>query len=66
MNTFRDNGLYEIIYEKRNFTFLQFVRMDTICDICYVTLKNPVTGEMFSFDKSKINDIHFRQEFTFV
>ncbi|CAM3738870.1 hypothetical protein [Mesobacillus zeae] len=54
MNRFTDNEVYEIIYDNKRFPFLQFIRIDQICDVCYVTLKNMVTGEMFTFEQGDI------------
>jgi hypothetical protein len=54
MNIFTDKGIYEVVYKGRHFSFLSFIRKDCICDVCYITLKNILTGEMFTFDKSGI------------
>jgi len=54
MNLFTDNGIYEVVYRGTHFSFLSFIRMDYICDVRYVTLKNILTGEMYTFDYSGI------------
>ncbi|PLR98801.1 hypothetical protein [Bacillus sp. T33-2] len=57
MNIFRDNMFYKFTYKNKCFSFLQFIRMDMVCDVCYVTLKNVLTGEMFTFDQSEIDGV---------
>ena len=58
MDILKGNGLYEIVYRGSNFSFLEFIRMDHICNVWYITLRNIVTGEMFTFDESGIMGIH--------
>ena len=58
MNGFKGNGLYEIKYRGSNFSFLEFIRMDRICNVCYLTLRNIITGEMYTFEESEITGIH--------
>ncbi|SFA91512.1 MULTISPECIES: hypothetical protein [unclassified Bacillus (in: firmicutes)] len=60
MNILYDNGLYELAYDDENYENLQFVRMDTICDVTYVTLKNVLTEEILTFEKEKIQDLKKR------
>lgn len=60
MNILYDNGLYELAYDDENYENLQFVRMDTICDVTYVTLKNVLTEEILTFEKEKIKDLKKR------
>ncbi|MCM3668414.1 hypothetical protein M3181_05275 [Mesobacillus maritimus] len=50
MNLFTENGLYEIVYQGAHFSFLRFIRMDQICNVYYVTLKNILNGDMYTFD----------------
>lgn len=57
MRYFVENGYYEVVYEKNHYENLEYIRSDTICDVCYVTLKNVVTGEMYTFDQEKIHRI---------
>jgi hypothetical protein len=54
MNLFTENGVYEVVYRGTHFSFLRFIRMDYICDVRYVTLKNIMTGEMYTFDYAGI------------
>ncbi len=54
MNFFTESGVYEVVYRGTHFSFLNFIRMDSICDVRYVTLKNILTGEMYTFDYSGI------------
>jgi hypothetical protein len=54
MNQFTENGIYEVVYRDTHFSFLQFIRTDIICDICYITWRNIITGEMFTFEESGI------------
>lgn len=54
MKLFTENGYYEVVYENKCYQFLEFIRLDTICENTYVTLKNVITGEFFTFDEEKI------------
>lgn len=54
MKLFMENGYYEVVYENEHYKFLEFIRLDTIQDKTYVTLKNVITGEMITFDENKI------------
>ncbi|KKK37787.1 hypothetical protein WQ57_11455 [Mesobacillus campisalis] len=54
MNLFSENGIYEVVYRGSHFSFLRFIRMDNICDVCYITLKNILTGEMFTFEQAGV------------
>lgn len=54
MNIIADNGFYEVEYENEYYEHLEFVRIDHICEITYVTLKNILTGEVYSFDTDRI------------
>ncbi len=47
MNIIADNGLYEVEYENEHYEQLEFVRIDHICEISYVTFKNILTGEVY-------------------
>ena len=51
MNLFTED---EVVYRGTHFSFLQFIRMDEICEVCYLTLKNILTGEMFTFEQAGI------------
>ncbi|MDF1509843.1 hypothetical protein PZE06_17010 [Robertmurraya sp. DFI.2.37] len=57
MKTFTENSYYEVVYENKCYQFLEFIRLDTICEKTYVTLKNVFTGELFTFDEGKIMKI---------
>jgi hypothetical protein len=57
MNGFTKNGFYELVYNNERFSFLQYIRKDIICDVCYITLKNVITGETLTFDKSEIRGL---------
>ncbi|HAQ08364.1 MAG TPA: hypothetical protein DCR24_12910 [Bacillus bacterium] len=54
MNGYKKQGFYELIYKNQRFSFLQYIRKDIICDVSYITLKNVITGETLTFDKSEI------------
>ncbi|WP_019155661.1 hypothetical protein [Robertmurraya massiliosenegalensis] len=67
MKVFTENGYYEVVYENKCYQFLEFIRLDTICEKTYVTLKNVLTGELFTFDEGKIVKIrrklfHYQKE----
>lgn len=57
MKLFTENGYYEVVYGNRSYPFLEFIRLDTICEKSYVTLKNVITGEFFTFEEEKIRII---------
>ncbi|HYK72241.1 MAG TPA: hypothetical protein VEV44_03765 [Pseudoneobacillus sp.] len=55
MTIFSDRGYYEMNFNNIQYRYLQFIRMDTICEILYVTMKNVLTGEMLTFEHKDIN-----------
>ncbi|WP_026583055.1 hypothetical protein [Bacillus sp. J33] len=57
MNIIADNGLYEVEYENEHYEQLEFVRIDHICEISYVTFKNILTGEVYTFDMDRIKRV---------
>lgn len=57
MKLFTENGYYEVVYEQQVYSFLEFIRFDTIGEHTYVTLKNIITGEFFTFEEGKIKKI---------
>lgn len=62
MNGFTTKGFYELIYKNERFSFLQYIRKDIICDVCYITLKNVITGETLTFDRSEIRGFQITGE----
>jgi hypothetical protein len=62
MNGFTNTGFYELIYKNERFSFLQYIRKDVICDVCYITLKNVITGETMTFDKSEVRGLRIAGE----
>lgn len=54
MKLFMENGYYEVVYDYQCYKFLEFIRLDTIQGKTYVTLKNVITGEIYTFDENKI------------
>lgn len=60
-----DNGFYELAYNQERYENLQFIRLDTICDKTYVTLKNVLTGAMLTFEQEKINWIKKKTKLPF-
>ena len=62
MKLFSEHRIYEVVYRGNHYTFMRFIRMDNICDICYFTLKNTLTGEMFTFEQSGILGIRVISE----
>jgi hypothetical protein len=62
MNGFTTKGFYELIYKNERFSFLQYIRKDIICDVCYITLKNVITGETLTFDQSEISGFQLAGE----
>ncbi|MBT2677926.1 hypothetical protein J7E38_02880 [Bacillus sp. ISL-35] len=57
MKGFTKTDFYELIYKNERLSFLQYIRKDIICDVCYITLKNVITGETMTFDKSEIRGL---------
>ena len=62
MNGFSKTGFYELIYKNERFSFLQYIRKDVICDVCYITVKNVITGETMTFDKSEVRGLKITAE----
>ena len=54
MKILADNGFYEVVYDKEHYDHLEFVRIDQICEINYITMKNSLTGEVYTFEADKI------------
>lgn len=54
MNIFTDNGFYEVDYENEHYEYLEFVRIDRICEKSYVTLRNILTREVYTFDLDRV------------
>ncbi|WP_427036919.1 hypothetical protein [Cytobacillus pseudoceanisediminis] len=54
MKIIGDNGFYEVEYDNEHYDNLEFVRIDQICEINYVTMKNTITGEVYTFEADKI------------
>jgi hypothetical protein len=57
MDNFTDTRLLELVYDGQTYECLEFIRIDRICEITYITLKNVITTEMFTFDEKKIRSI---------
>lgn len=57
MKLFTENGYYEVVYDNQVFKYLEFIRLDTIGEYTYVTLKNMMTSEVFTFEEGKISKI---------
>ncbi|PAE26376.1 MULTISPECIES: hypothetical protein [Bacillaceae] len=54
MKILADNGFYEVEYDNEHYDYLELVRTDQICEINYVTMKNSLTGEVYTFEADKI------------
>lgn len=61
MEYYTDYRLIEVVYEDTLFEHLEFMRMDHICEVCYITLKNVITSEIYTFEQNKIKS--FRRKF---
>ncbi|KIY22652.1 hypothetical protein [Mesobacillus subterraneus] len=57
MNDFTSSGYYELTHKNDRFSFLQFMREDVICDVCYITLKNVIAGETLTFEQSEVSGL---------
>ncbi|MBN8201314.1 MULTISPECIES: hypothetical protein [Bacillaceae] len=55
MKILADNGFYEVEYDNEHYDHLEFVRIDQICEINYITMKNTLTGEVYTFEADKIS-----------
>lgn len=62
MNGFKKQGFYELIYKNQRFSFLQYIRKDVICNVSYITLKNVITGETLTFNKSEVRGLRVTGE----
>lgn len=60
MYNFSNGRLLELVYDGRTYEFLEFIRIDRICENTYITLKNVITTEMFTFDEEKIRSIRMK------
>ncbi|MBY0120375.1 hypothetical protein [Bacillus sp. S/N-304-OC-R1] len=57
MEYFTDHLLFELVYEDILFEHLEFIRIDHICDVCYITLKNVITSAVYTFEQNKIKSL---------
>ncbi|MEH7346855.1 hypothetical protein V7122_23780 [Bacillus sp. JJ1532] len=57
MKYYSDYRLVELIYEDTLYEHLEFIRIDHICEVCYITLKNVITTEIFPFEQHQIKSI---------
>ncbi|MEH7124254.1 hypothetical protein V7127_13605 [Bacillus sp. JJ1773] len=57
MKYYSDYRLVELIYEDTLYEHLEFIRIDHICEVCYITLKNVITTEIFTFEQHQIKSI---------
>lgn len=60
MKLLTEASYYEVVYDNQSYVNLEFIRLDTICEHTYITLKNIITGEFFTFDEKKIVKISKR------
>ncbi|MCM3706728.1 hypothetical protein M3205_13495 [Cytobacillus firmus] len=57
MKILADNGFYEVEYDNEHYENLELVRTDQICEINYITMKNSLTGEVYTFEADKIKQL---------
>lgn len=55
----KNNGYYEFLYGSHHYKNLQFIRKDHICETSYMTFKDPLNGEVFTFETDKIMELQF-------
>ncbi|WP_409270325.1 hypothetical protein V1499_12940 [Neobacillus sp. SCS-31] len=55
----KNNGFYRLSYGNDYYTNLQFIRKDHICDTSYMTFKDTLNGEVFTFETDKIRELRF-------
>ncbi|WP_080845937.1 hypothetical protein [Cytobacillus gottheilii] len=63
MNTIADYGLIEIEYNHEQYKNMEFIRVDRIQNITYITLKDVLTGEMYTFEENKIQSIRKKMKY---
>ncbi len=51
------HGFYKIEYEEELYENLQFLRMDKICEVSYVTFKNILQEDVMTFETKKISGV---------
>ncbi|MHC0035647.1 hypothetical protein [Pseudoneobacillus sp. C159] len=54
MEFFSTLAFYEMEFEQNHFQHLQFIRLDMICEVIYITMKNVMTGEWLTFEHTGI------------
>ncbi|RDU36486.1 hypothetical protein DRW41_13225 [Neobacillus piezotolerans] len=57
----KNYGYFEFRYGSDHYKNLQFIRKDHICDTSYMTFKNTLNGEVFTFEADKITELRFKQ-----
>jgi hypothetical protein len=61
MEFFSTLAYYEMEFNQNRYRHLQFIRIDVICEVIYITMKNVLTGEWLTFEHSGINWIRKMQ-----
>lgn len=59
-----DHGFYNIKYEEEQYENLQFLRIDKICEVSYVTFKNVLQEDIMTFETKKISGVQKSNTFT--
>lgn len=59
-----DHGFYNIKYEEEQYENLQFLRIDKICEVSYVTFKNVLQEDIMTFETKKIRGVQKSNTFT--
>lgn len=49
-----EKGYYQLCYDNRIYDHLEFVRMDSICNKVYLTMKHILREEMFTFEQDQL------------
>ncbi|WP_053366810.1 hypothetical protein [Bacillus sp. FJAT-27245] len=57
----KDNGFYRLHYGNNHYTNLQFIRKDHICNTSYMTFKDTLNGDVFTFETDQIRELEFTQ-----
>ncbi|WP_445487126.1 hypothetical protein [Niallia sp. 03133] len=55
MNIQSENKLYDMYYENKTYSELQFRRLDWIGSTCYITFQQARNGAWFTFEYNKVN-----------
>lgn len=62
MKPIEDYHYFDLKYQNNEFKNLEFIRIDQICEVFYITFKNPVTEEMYTFKEKSIHSFQISNQ----